>query len=341
MAVKYKDYYETLGVPRGAKQEEIKRSYRKLARKYHPDVNPGDKEAEKKFREINEAYEVLSDPEKRRRYDELGPDWQAGADFRAQGAQDAGFEYQDSGDVFGSRPGSERFSDFFEAIFGGRPRHAEGFSFSARGADMESEITVSLEEAHHGTTRTLTVPLNEPCAACGGTGSKNGATCATCGGRGVQLKMDSFTVNIPRGVRDGSVIRIPKRGQSGSGGGPRGDLYIRLNIQAHRLFNMIQDGDIEVELPVAPWEAVLGAKVIVPTLDGPVEMSVPQGSQGGQKLRLRGKGLARSAGGQGDEYVKLKIVMPPNPSEAQIELLKKLASSSEFNPRDKWMRGEA
>src|SRR5207245_1649454 len=170
-------------------------------------------------------------------------------------------------------------------------------------------------------------------------GTKDKKTCSVCGGSGSQTRLESFTVNIPRGVQDGSVIRVPGRGGMGLGGGPRGDLYLRIHIQPHERFRLRDDGHLELELPIAPWEAVLGGEVRVPTLDGPVEMRIPPNSQGGQILRLRSKGLAQPGGGRSDLYVWLKIVVPPKPTDKEVELLKKLAAESGFNPRESWNSG--
>ncbi len=312
MAVKFRDYYEALGVSRAAAPDEIKKAYRKLARKFHPDLNPKNKSAEERFKEINEAYEVLSDKEKRRRYDALGQNWKSGMDFTPPSGEE-GFRGQtgdlgDLGDMFAAAGRSGSFSDFFEMLFGGRRPGGAGSTVSARGSDHESEVSVSLDEAHRGTSRSVRLPLER-----GGT--------------------ENFTVNIPKGVQDGSVIRVPGKGGAGFGKGPRGDLYLRVHVEPHERFRLRDGGDIEVELPVAPWEAVLGAKVKVPTLDGPVEMRVPPASQGGQVLRLKGKGLARPGGGRGDQFVRLKIVVPQKPSEKEIELLKKLAAESGFDAR--------
>lgn len=337
MAVKFRDYYETLGVSRNAGQDEIKRAYRKLARKLHPDVNPGDKAAEERFKEINEANEVLSDPEKRRRYDELGAEWKAGMDytpppggaeeFRSQaGRAQPPFE---AGDQFGG------FSDFFESIFGGR-RGGAGFEFSTRGADVESEVSITLKEAHHGTSRVVRIPIAEVCSSCGGSGMKDGKVCPVCRGSGTETRLESFTVNIPRGVQDESVIRVPGKGGAGSGGASRGDLYFRVHIQPDKFFRLRNGSDTELDLPLAPWEAILGSTIKVPTLDGPVEMRVPPGSQGGQMLRLRGKGLAKQVGGQGDQYVRLKIVVSTKPTEKETGLLKEMAAESSFEPRKGW-----
>jgi curved DNA-binding protein len=337
MAVKFRDYYETLGVPRSASQDEIKSAFRKLARKLHPDVNPGDKAAEDRFKEINEANEVLSDPKKRGYYDELGADWKAGMDFTppAGGADGSGAssggtsERSWSGDRYGPS------SDFFEATFG-RRREGAGFEFHARGSDVESEISIPLEEAHRGTKRLVRIPVEELCPECGGTGVKEGKTCPVCHGSGTETKFESFTVNIPKGVRDDSVIRVPGKGGAGMGGGARGDLYFRVHIQPDKRFRLRDGSDTELDLPLAPWEAVLGSTIRVPTLDGLVELRIPPGSQGGQTLRLRGKGLAKPDGSQGDQYVRLKIVVPAKPTEKELELLKKLAAESSFAPRMSW-----
>jgi curved DNA-binding protein len=313
MAVKFHDYYRTLGVARDAGEDAIKKAYRKAARKYHPDLNPGDKTAEERFKEVNEAYEVLSDKDKRRRYDALGANWKAGMDFTPPpgSAPGGGFRGGGPGDFGGG------FSDFFEAIFGGAGgrRGARGFSWSTgggfqgaqRGGDVESEVVLGLEEAHRGTRRAVRIPLEE------------GA--------------EEFTVNIPKGAQDGSVIRVPGKGGAGSGGGGRGDLYLRIRIAPHERFRARGGGDVEVDLPVAPWEAVLGGQVEVPTLDGPVNLRIPPNTQGGRTLRLRGKGAARTDGGRGDQYVRLRIVVPPDPSPREKELMQQLASESRFDAR--------
>ena len=311
MAVKFKDYYETLGVGRTASDEEIKKAYRKLARKYHPDVNPNNKNAEDRFKEIQEAYEVLSDVEKRKRYDQLGPNWKHGADFTPppgfEGFQtDFNFE-----DIFGARGGlggRGGFSDFFESIFGqmgagrgrgsaagGRPRSRSG---RARNK-VETELRLPLEEMHRGTTRKLNLRVDD--------------------------KQKSIEVRIPPGARDGSQIRVP-------GGALKGDLYIRLHMEPHSELKV--DGDnTEVEVPLSPWEAALGTTIRVPTLDGESEIKVPAGVSSGQKLRLRELGLCVRSGGRGDHYVRLKIVVPKDLSEVERRHFEELAKSSTFNPR--------
>ena len=335
MAVQFRDYYEVLGVPKTATEDEIKTAYRKLARKYHPDVNPADKSAEEKFKEINEAYEVLSDADKRKRYDQLGQNWKAGQDFRPPPEwEGAHVEYGDLGDLFGGGRGQSGFSDFFESLFGGRRSARGGAGFAMRGQDIEAEIPLTLEEAHRGVKRSITLQSVETCPDCKGSGVKNGKTCPTCRGAGVIPRPKSLEVTIPAGVRDGSVIRLAGQGEPGTNGASTGDLLLHVRIRPHRLFAIAGDDDVQIELPVAPWEAALGAKVMAPTLDGPVEMKIPAGAQGGQRLRLRGQGLNRRGGGRGDEYVKIKIVIPPTLAPQEKELFEKLAAESRFNARD-------
>src|SRR5712692_3344480 len=337
MAVKFRDYYEVLGVSKTATEDEIKQTYRKLARKYHPDVNPGDKSAEEKFKEINEAYEVLSDADKRKKYDRLGQNWKAGEEFRPPPNWESGVnvEYGDFGDLFGAGRGSSGFSDFFESLFGGRRSARGGAGFAMRGQDIEAEIPLTLEEAHRGGTRSITLQSIETCPDCHGSGIKDGKTpCPTCHGAGVIRRPKTLEVTIPAGVRDGSVIRLAGQVEPGGNGAAAGDLFLRVRIQPHRLFTIAGGDDVQVELPVAPWEAALGAKVMVPTLDGTVEMKIPPGAQGGQRLRLRGQGLNRRGGGRGDEYAKIKIVIPPKLAPKEKELFEKLAAESRFNARD-------
>jgi curved DNA-binding protein len=312
MAVKFKDYYEVLGVPRGASDDEIRKTYRKLARKYHPDVNPNDKSAEEKFKDINEAYEVLSDAEKRKRYDELGANWKSGADFTPPpGAGNGRVDFTGFGDAFGGARGASDFSDFFESLFGGRNSRRNSADFRMPAQDIEAEISLTLEEAHHGVKRNITLQ---------GPGTDH---------------MKSLEVTIPPGVRDGTLIRLAGQGEPGTNGGTRGDLYLHVRIEPHPLFEIVGHADVQIELPVAPWEAALGAKVIVPTLDGPVEMKIPADTQGGQRLRLRGQGLNKRRGSRGDQYVKIKIVIPPKLSTKEKDLFEKLAAESRFDPRER------
>ena len=336
MAVKFKDYYEVLGVPRTATENDIRKEYRKLARKHHPDVNPGDKSAEERFKEINEAYEVLSDAEKRKRYDQLGANWKAGADFTPPpGGGNGRVDFSGGfGDIFGGNGGASGFSDFFESMFG-RGRSARGGAgFRTSGQDIEAEIPLTLEEAHRGGTRNISLEVTEPCPECKGTGRKDGKVCPTCHGAGIISRPKSFEVTIPPGVREGSVIRLAGQGEPGANGASPGHLYLRVRIKPHRLFEVAGEDDVQIELPVAPWEAALGAKVSVPTLDGAVEMTIPPGTQGGARLRLRNQGLNKRGGGRGDEYVKVKIVIPPRLTAKEKELFEKLAAESRFNPRE-------
>ncbi|HVF88748.1 MAG TPA: J domain-containing protein [Blastocatellia bacterium] len=335
MGVKFKDYYELLGVKRDATEDQIRQAYRKLARKHHPDLNPGDKQSEERFKEINEAYEVLSDGEKRKRYDQLGANWKNGADFNPPpGWGQVNVEYGDLSDVFGGGG----FSDFFETLFGGgrtsarqtqRPR---GRSRS-QGKDTEAELSISLEDAHRGGIQRISIQGARPCPACEGKGTTGGVVCATCRGAGQVMSPRTLDVKIPPGARDGSVIKLARQGEPGQAGGEAGDLFVRLRIKPHALFSVSGD-DLTVELPVAPWEAVLGASVEVPTIEAKsIEMKVPAAAQGGQRFRLRGQGLSKRGGGRGDQYVKLRIVVPGNISDREKRLYEELSEASRFNPR--------
>ncbi|MFV0420643.1 DnaJ C-terminal domain-containing protein [Oleidesulfovibrio sp.] len=313
MGVEYKDYYKLLGVERSASKEEIAKAFKKMARKYHPDLNPNDADAESKFKEVNEAYEVLKDEEKRRLYDQLGPNWQHGQNFQgAQGFNRANFSGGAGFDASG-------FSDFFDMIFGnagaGGYQRTSGFgpdpfgNFSGRqrkGRDVEAQLTLSLEEAYKGGKKAITLQ---------GQGGAN----------------KHLEVNVPAGIKDGAKIRLSGQGDSGMGGGPAGDLYLKVKLAEHPLFTV--DGtNIIVELPLAPWEAVLGTKARVPTLDGEVELNIAPGTGSGRKLRLRGKGLG-SAANRGDLYVRTQIRVPDNPTAEERELWERLAAVSTFNPR--------
>jgi curved DNA-binding protein len=305
MAVGFRDYYEVLGVPRGAGEDEIRAAYRRLARKYHPDVNK-EEGAEDRFKEISEAYEVLRDPEKRERYDRLGPNWRAGQDMSGAPGFD-GFESFDNVRVdFGD---GEAFSDFFEGLFGSRPRRGDGGRraggyerFSARGNDLEAAIELTLEEAFAGGRRRFTLDGRE------------------------------YEVNIPRGVRDGQRIRLSGEGGRGLGSGPPGDLYLRVRIKPHPRFRL-KGRDLEVDLPVAPWEAALGATVDVPTLQGRARVKVPAHSSCGRRLRLRGEGMSSPDGDAGDLYASVKIVVPKRLKREERKLYERLAEVSTFDPR--------
>jgi curved DNA-binding protein len=342
MALEYKDYYKILGVPRTAGDDEIRKAFRKLARQYHPDVARDKKVAEGKFKEINEAYEVLGDPAKRAKYDQLGADWQAGAQFRtAPGGARRGARGGGVGDLrdFEFQFGGTGFSDFFEQLFGARAgRHrawdeGEEFQpFAERGQDVESDILVSLEEALEGSVRTISLQLRAPCAHCRGTGQLAHSPCASCHGSGHTSRVDQYQVRIPPGVREGQRLRLAGRGQAGAGSGPAGDLFLRVRLARHPDFTV--DGNhLQHTLELAPWEAVLGAKVNVPTLSGSISIKVPPGSQNGQRLRIRSHGLPVKGGARGDLYVQLRVEVPERVTESERALWEQLARQSSFSPR--------
>jgi curved DNA-binding protein len=326
MSVQYKDYYESLGVPRTASDDEIKKSFRKLARQYHPDVARDKKKAEEKFKEINEAYEVLSDPTKRKKYDELGANWKSGADFRPP----PGWENFTGGQAsrggraghqeFEFRFGGTGFSDFFEQLFGSRMRGAaDGFGHAAefadeevaeRGRDIEGDILVTLEEALRGSVRTVNVRHNV----------------------GRSVKTETHQVKIPPGVTEGQKLRLAGRGETGAGGGASGDLYLRVRLAKHPDFE-VEGRDLIYEAELAPWEAVLGANLSVPALDGRVNIKIPPGTQNGQKLRVRARGLPARDGSRGDLMIVAKIAVPARVTDAEKKLWEQLARESRFNPR--------
>src|ERR1041384_1384421 len=332
MAVKYKDYYETLGVSRTASDSEIERAFRKLAREYHPDVAKNKKQAEEKFKEVNEAYEVLGDPAKRKKYDELGPNWRAGSGFRPPPGWES---FGTSGGYPGRGPRGEEFdfhfggtgfSDFFEQLFGARGGRGGGFGrqgglreeeFAAeRGNDIEGDIMVTLEEAMRGSVRSVSVRHGVPCEHCGGTGQRARHVCNGCGGTGQVPKTDTYQVKIPAGVTEGQRLRIAGRGEVGLGGGAAGDLYLRVRFAKQPEFD-VEDHNIIYRAELAPWEAVLGTNISVPTLDGRVNIRIPPGTQAGQKLRVRGRGLPQRQGEHGDLIVVARIAVPARVSEGE------------------------
>ncbi len=335
MPVQFQDYYEILGVKRDATAKEIKSAYRRLARKWHPDLRPAHekKEAEEQFKRVNEAYEVLQDPDKRARYDRLGQNWAHGQDFQAPPDMN-GFHFYTSG---GGGFGEGGFSDFFEMLFGGRrPGAAAGGGFrpagsgfrtdgggfqtaAVRGRDVESEIELTLEEAYRGVSRTLRVAGSAVCPACGGTGSGGQNFCPRCGGTGGVATETTLEVRIPPGVQEGSRIRLKGQGGEGLGGGGRGDLFLKVRLLPHPHFRL-RGRDIESETRLYPDQAALGDRIPVPTLDGPVTVTVPPGSGHGRKLRLKGKGFPLPDGGRGDQYVRLVIDFP-SPSTGEEEKL--------------------
>jgi curved DNA-binding protein len=347
MAVEFKDYYETLGVPRNASPEEIRRAFRKLAREYHPDVAKNKKQAEEKFKEINEAHEVLSDLDKRRKYDELGANWKHGAEFRPP----PGWQQQTrrprssgaGGQEFDFQFGGTGFSDFFEqffgtmaggrAGFGSRPAWSEDLEDRSRGRDTEADLMVTLEEVARGAVRPITVQRPVACDRCDGTGRTRRQVCSACHGSRQIVRTESYQVKLPPGVREGQRLRLAGRGEEGSGKGQAGDLYLRVRLAKHPDFR-VENDNLYHDLSLAPWEAVLGATVSVPTLTGKVQIRIPPGTQSGQQLRLRGHGLPRHNGGHDDLYVVTHVQVPGRVSPAERTLWEKLARDSTFRPRD-------
>jgi curved DNA-binding protein len=311
----YKDYYKIMGVARDASQDEIKRAYRKLARKYHPDVSK-EVGAEEKFKELQEAHEVLKDPEKRAAYDQLGARWKEGQEFRPPPDWGKGFEHSSG---FGGGGRGEEFSDFFSSLFGTRSpfggQHARG-GFSAAGQDHFAKIEISLEDAYRGGAHTI--ELKSPELQSDGH---------------VVAKPRTLRVTIPAGVIEGQQIRLGGQGSGGVGGGRAGDLYLEVAFRAHPLFT-VQGRDLTLTLPVAPWEAALGATIAVPTLGGPVEMRIPPAARAGQKLRLKGRGLPGAGNAAaGDQYIIIKIVTPPATSARARELYEQMQKELAFDPR--------
>jgi len=350
MPVQYKDYYESLGVPRTASEAEIKKAFRKLARVYHPDVAKNKKQAEEKFKEINEAYEVLGDPAKRKKYDELGANWSSGADFRPPGGWESFARGRTAagrgprGQEYEFHFGGTGFSDFFEQLFGSAGRRgAAGFesrggfpaeeSAPERGNDIEGDILVSLEEAMRGSVRSVSVRHGAPCEHCGGTGERARHVCNVCGGTGQVAKTQTYQVKVPAGVTEGQRLRVAGRGEAGVGGGAAGDLYLRVRLAKHPDFE-VEDHNLIYEAEVAPWEAVLGANISVPTLNGRVNIKIPPGTQNGQKLRVRGRGLPQRGGANGDLIVATRVEVPSRVTEPERKLWEQLARESRFNPRE-------
>lgn len=314
-----KDYYAILGAGRSAPEKEIKQAYRRLARKYHPDVNPGDKAAEAKFKEVNEAYEVLSDPEKRKKYDQYGDQWQHADQFAkaGQGAQrdfsrggtSATFDFGDLGDL----------GDIFGGVFRGFGTGSGTASRSARARSMEYPVEVTLEEAYQGTKRVLQLQAEEPCSACGGSGRVGRARCSNCGGSGRLLRPKKLEVKIPPGVGDGSKVRISGQGSQGYGGA-KGDLFLVVKVLPHRLFERKGD-DLHVEVPIPLATAMLGGEVGVPTLKGNVALKVPPETQNGKVFRLTGQGMPHlNDSSRGDIFAKVKAMLPTQltPQERQL-----------------------
>ena len=345
VGLEYKDYYKVLGVARTATQDEIHKAFRKLARQHHPDVAKNKKEAEEKFKEINEAHEVLSDPEKRRKYDALGANWKQGAEFRPPPGWDGFGGRAERPGASGPRRaetfefGGTGFSDFFEQLFGrarGGGGGMGGFEFegaetSARGRDIDGDIMVTLEESLRGSVRSVSLRRPIPCERCGGTGESKRRACPDCEGAGQVLSTETHQVKIPAGVLPGQRLRVPGKGETGAGGGAPGDLYLTIRLAGHPDFQ-VEGQHLFCDVDLAPWEAVLGASVSVPTLEGAVSIRIPPGTQAGQRLRVRGRGLGKE-GSRGDLFVVARIAVPARPTEREQALWEQLARESSFNPR--------
>ncbi len=356
MAPSVKDYYEILGIDKKASQDEIKKAFRKLARKYHPDLNPGDKNSEQKFKELNEAYEVLGDEKKRAEYDQYGrspfESGGPGFDFRTYTSGDR-FDFGGFGDIFGD-------------LFGAGAGHE---AFDLKGHDLVMGIELSLEEAFSGITKPIAFnrevscmeckgtgaetyqqcekckgigkistskgffKMSQHCDSCGGSGKKVTKACKKCGGRGAILHTENITVKIPAGADTGSRVKVRGMGGAGHGNGPSGDLQIEITVKPHPLFTRKGD-DLFIDVPVTFGEASLGAKIEVPTIDGVAAMTLPAGTQGGQKFKLSGKGFPSSrTGRKGDQYVNIKISIPKNVPERSRPVIQEIENLYRESPR--------
>jgi DnaJ-class molecular chaperone len=330
-----KDFYETLGVKRDASEKDIRSAYRKLARKHHPDVNPGDKASEEQFKDINAAYEVLKDPDKRKKYDKYGDRWEMADQIEEMQRQ------RSAGDFFRTSTGGRRtttsdgttfeefdlggndFSDILGGIFGrGRGRQAP--PRSRRGDDLEHPVEITLEEAFNGTSRLIQLQVPETCTTCNGTGRLAGEPCPTCDGIGSTIRSKRLEVKVPPGVDTGSRVRIAGQGNPGQGGAPAGDMILLITVQPHDRFER-KGADLYIDTPVPLTDAVLGGEIEVPTLKGTkLRVTVPANTQNGRSIRLRGQGMPRSGGNPGDLFARVKVVLPTTLSERERALFEEL-----------------
>jgi curved DNA-binding protein len=311
--MEFRDYYEVMGVSRDATQDEIKKAYRRLARKYHPDVSKAE-DAEARFKEVGEAYAVLRDPEKRAAYDQLGKNWKAGQDFRPPPDWDAGFEFSEGG----FDGDATDFSDFFESLFGQGGFRTAGRSrggFKVRGEDHHAKVMIDLEDAYRGASRSISLKSPE----------------VDSQGR-VATRERTLNVRIPKGVKQGQRIRLAGQGSPGIGGAPAGDLYLEIEFNPHRRYR-VEGRDVFMTLPIAPWEGALGATVKVVTPEGDVDMKVPAGTTRGRKLRLKGRGIPGSP--PGDLYVELDITLPPADSDKAKAVYERMRDELAYNPRER------
>jgi DnaJ-class molecular chaperone len=338
-----RDYYDVLGVKRDASEKDIRSAYRKLARRHHPDVNPGDKQSEERFKEINAAYEVLKDPDKRKKYDKYGDRWEmadqieemqrqrsAGDWFRTAGSgrrttTGEGIDFEDL-DLGGSD-----FSDILGGIFG-RGRGRQTAPRARKGEDLEHPIEITLEEAFNGTSRLIQLQVPETCTTCGGTGRVAGEVCPTCEGLGSIIRSKRLEVKVPQGVDTGSRVRIAGQGNPGFGGGAAGDMILLITVQPHDRFER-KGADLYIDVPVPLTDAVLGGEVEVPTLKGTkLKLTVPANTQNGQSIRLRGQGMPRTGGGAGDLFARVKVVLPVTLSERERALFEELRAIRSGSP---------
>jgi molecular chaperone DnaJ len=337
-----RDYYEILGIKKGATDEEIKKAYRRLARKHHPDVNKGAKDSENRFKEISEAYAVLSDKEKREQYDRLGREaFNFNGGGQAGGSPFQGFDFDFSQFTGGGGRGRGRgakvsdFRDIFGDLFAGAGRAAA----PARGSDVEARATLEFGDAVRGTTLQLSIQTQGECANCRGLGNVKNQVCPRCAGSGMAPTTQTVKVKLPEGVSDGQTVRLAGKGGAGQRGAPPGDLLIHVSVKPHPFFER-RGSDIHIELPVTLGEAVRGGEIDVPTIHGPVRARIPAGTQSGQTFRLTGKGVKNSRGaGHGDHYYRVMIHIPGQLSEATKKKLEEIDTAYEENPRAKLKTG--